>query len=85
MLNDDVRDAAPAAIGGAFLDGSPTERKSPLQRAYAIVDEIAARHGVERADVLRPCRKAKVVAAKKEAIKAVAAAFDDWSLSHLGR
>ncbi len=50
-----------------------------------LVAAIAKRHGVTFADIMGPCRRAKIVAARFEAIVAVAQVRYAWSLPQLGR
>jgi hypothetical protein len=50
-----------------------------------LVSAIAKRHGVTFQDIMGPCRRAKIVAARFEAIVAVAQVRYAWSLPQLGR
>ena len=50
-----------------------------------LVAAIAKRHGVTFADIMGPCRRAKIVAARFEAIVAVAQVRYAWSLPQIGR
>jgi hypothetical protein len=50
-----------------------------------LVAAIANRHGVTFADIMGPCRRAKIVAARFEAIVAVAQVRYMWSLPQIGR
>lgn len=50
-----------------------------------LVAAIAKRHGVTFADIMGPCRRAKIVAARFEAIVAVAQVRYMWSLPQIGR
>ena len=50
-----------------------------------LVSAIAKRHGVTFADIMGPCRRAKIVAARFEAIVTVAQLRHTWSLPQIGR
>jgi len=50
-----------------------------------LVSAIAKRHGVTFQDIMGPCRRAKIVAARFEAIVAVAQVRYTWSLPQIGR
>ena len=50
-----------------------------------LVSAIAKRHGVTFQDIMGPCRRAKIVAARFEAIVAVAQVRYAWSLPQIGR
>jgi len=50
-----------------------------------LVAAIAKRHGVTFQDIMGPCRRAKIVAARFEAIVAVAQVRYTWSLPQIGR
>jgi hypothetical protein len=50
-----------------------------------LVATIAKRHGVTFQDIMGPCRRAKIVAARFEAIVAVAQVRYMWSLPQIGR
>lgn len=50
-----------------------------------LVAAIAKRHGVTFSDIMGPCRRAKIVAARFEAIVAVAQLRHTWSLPQIGR
>jgi hypothetical protein len=50
-----------------------------------LVAAIAKRHNVTFQDIMGPCRRAKIVAARYEAIVAVAQVRYTWSLPQIGR
>jgi hypothetical protein len=50
-----------------------------------LVSAIAKRHGVTFQDIMGPCRRAKIVAARFEAIVTVAQLRHTWSLPQIGR
>jgi chromosomal replication initiation ATPase DnaA len=57
---------------------------TPRDRRFAVIDEVAASHGLERADILGQSRFAFVCRARDEAIQRVRAEFGDTS-TNLGR
>jgi len=82
--------AAPTVDPVAELVAKYREIKTPqydkrIGETKQIVAAIAKRHGVTFNDIIGPCRKRNIVAARYEAIVTVAQLRHLWSLPELGR
>jgi len=82
--------AAPTVDPVAELVAKYREIKTPqydkrIGETKQIVAAIAKRHGVTFDDIIGPCRKRSIVAARFEAIVTVAQLRHLWSLPELGR
>lgn len=58
---------------------------TPRDFVLSIVDQVAAGHGLTRAQILGPDRKRPLVIARHEAMRAVAAAYPSMSSPCIGR